>query len=67
MKEEAEDLTNHIPVVWIPEERAYGVVKQLGAFMSLVEYESFGHHFRVWLENDEFEIVEHADFKEEQI
>lgn len=47
-------------VVWIPEARAYGYIVSYGAFGSTVWYVKDGLEFEVWLENDEFEIMENG-------
>lgn len=45
-----------IELVWILEERVYGVLLSYGATHSLVKYESGGLDIEEWLENDEFEL-----------
>ena len=51
-----------INVVYIPEEKVYGTVDQLGAFASVVKYTKEGIDHEVLLENDEFAIVDEIVF-----
>ena len=56
-------------VIHIPDEEAFGTVEQHGAFVSLVRYEKDGIEYEVFLENEEFVIVNELLFEhfEEEI
>lgn len=45
-------------IVRLIDEGVLGVVQHLGAYMSMVEYTYKGFEYQVWVENDEFEILE---------
>ena len=45
-------------VIWLTEERTFGVLVQMGAFYSLVRYTKYGNDYEVLIDNDEFESWE---------
>jgi hypothetical protein len=47
----------------IPDEDVFGTVEQYGAFVSLVKYEKDGIEYEVFLENEEFVIVNELLFE----
>lgn len=57
-------MRNPESVVWIPEARAYGyIVGGLGAYVTKIWYIKDGIEYEVFLENDEFEIMEDGPFE----
>lgn len=52
--------------VWLYDEQAYGVVLKYGATHSLIRYESVGHIWEEWIENDDFEFRSERAIEYEQ-
>jgi hypothetical protein len=50
-------------IIHIPEEEVLGTVEQYGAFVSLVKYKKDGMEYEVFLENEEFVIVNELLFE----
>jgi len=50
-------------IVWIHEEQVYGVLVSEGAFASLVKYSKDGIEYKVYLENEEFTLMQEIGFK----
>ena len=56
-------------IVWIYSEKCYGEIIKYGAFYSLVAYTKDKTRFEVYLENEEFSVMEdvtYPDFWEEE-
>lgn len=49
-------MVNASEIIWLLEERTYGILVKLGAFFSTVRYVKDGTDFEVLIENDEFEL-----------
>ena len=52
-----------VTIIHIPDEDVFGTVEQHGAFASLVKYEKYGIEYEVFLENEEFVIVNELLFE----
>lgn len=54
-------------IVWLSEERTYGILVQLGAYYSMVCYTRGGIDYHVQVPNDEIEYLEDyaIDYEEE--
>lgn len=52
-----------VTIIHIPDEDVFGTVEQHGAFVSLVKYEKYGIEYEVFLENEEFVIVNELLFE----
>lgn len=52
-------------IIWLTEERTYGILVSLGAYVSRVRYTYKGIDYDTYVENDEFEIWEESGFDEE--
>jgi len=52
-----------VTIIHIPYEEVFGTIEQHGAFVSLVKYEKDGIEYEVFLENDEFVIVNELLFE----
>jgi hypothetical protein len=50
-------------IIFIPDEVVFGTIEQYGAFVSLVKYEKDGIDYEVFLENEEFVIVNELLFE----
>lgn len=50
-------------IVWIHEEQVYGTILSEGAFVSLIRYSKDGMEYEVYLENEEFTLMEEIGFK----
>lgn len=48
-----------IAVVRLIHERTLGILKQQGAYVSLIQFSQDGHEWTVMMPNDEFEIVDY--------
>lgn len=55
----------HVEIVWLLEERVFGILVRLGTYFSLVRYNKNGMEYEVLIENDEFEIREQFDYEQE--
>lgn len=53
---------DRVIIVFIHDEKVYGTVEKLGAFASHVKYNKEGIDHEVYIENDEFAIVEEIVF-----
>lgn len=58
-----------VKIIYISDEEVFGTVEQYGAFASLVKYEKDGIEYEIFLENEEFVIVNELLFEhfEEEI
>ena len=45
------------PIAQMLDGRGIGIVRSLGTHFSLVEFDNGGYHWKVYVENDEFEII----------
>lgn len=50
-------------IIHIPDEEVFGTIEQYGAFVSLVKYKKDGMGHEVFLENEEFVIVNELLFE----
>ncbi len=50
-------------IIFIPDEEVFGTIEQYGAFVSLVKYEKDGIDYEIFLENEEFVIVNELLFE----
>jgi hypothetical protein len=49
-------------IIWIYEEQVYGTILSEGAHASLVRYSKDGIDYKVYLENDEFSVMDEIGF-----
>jgi len=52
-----------VTIIFIPDEVVFGTIEQYGAFVSLVKYEKDGIDYEVFLENEEFVVVNELLFE----
>ncbi len=52
-----------VTIIFIPDEVVFGTIEQHGAFVSLVKYEKDGIDYEVFLENEEFVVVNELLFE----
>ena len=52
-----------VAIIYLPDEEVFGTVEQYGAFVSLVKYEKDGIEYEVFLENEEFVVVNELLFE----
>jgi hypothetical protein len=53
-------------IVWLSEERTYGLLVNLGAFYSTVHYRRGGMEYEILVENTDMEIIKTEDEEVEQ-
>ena len=54
---------DRVTIVYIHDENVYGTVEKMGAFASEVKYQKDDVEYIVFIENDEFAIVEEIVFQ----
>ena len=54
---------DRVAIVYIEDEKIYGTVDKLGAFVSTVKYQKDGIDYEVALENEEFTILDEIVFE----
>lgn len=45
------------PIAYMIDGRGIGIIRSLGTHFSTIEFDSGGHHWKIIVENDEFEII----------
>lgn len=58
--------TEHHRIVFLLDEKVYGYLINQGAYISKVRYEDNGVLYEVFVENDDFEIIEDIQIEIEE-
>ena len=49
--------SERFPIAELDDGRGIGIVRSLGTHFSTIEFNSEGYHWKIVVENDEFEII----------
>lgn len=59
--------TERYPIARLVDGSGLGVVRSLGTYYSIIEFNEYGHTWRIAVDNDEFEIIDYVSIGRETV